>query len=73
MQLLRLYITGDDDLLVVVVQSVKRVKERFLCLGLAFKKLNVINELQIDAAISSMKCRALIIRNRIDEIIGEIF
>ena len=64
-------IARDDDLLVVVVKGVERVEERFLGLGFALKELNVIDEQDVDVAVAGLECRTPVVRNGIDEVVGE--
>ena len=72
-KLLWRHITRDDNLLAVIVQSIERMEEGFLGLCLALEELNVVDQKDIHAAISSVEGSSLVICNRIDEIVREIF
>ena len=72
-QVLGLHIRRNDDLLVVIVKSVEGVKERFLCGVAALQELNVVDEQHVDVAISSLEDLTLIVRDRVDEVVRELF
>ena len=72
-QLLWGQIAGDDNLLVVVVKRVEGMKKSFLGGVFTLKKLDVINEQNVDLAVSSLEFWSSVIRNCVDEIVGELF
>ena len=57
----------------MIVQCVKGVEEGFLGLVFAREELNVIHQQNVDIAVLSLELRGLVVLDRIDEVVGELF
>ena len=55
----------------MIVESIKGVEEGFLCFGLSLKKLNIVDEQNVDVAVAGLEGGSAVIRNRIDEVVRE--
>ncbi len=58
---------------VVVVKSVEGMEKSFLGGIFTLKKLDVINEQNVDFTVSSLEFWGSVVGNRVDEIVGELF
>ena len=64
-------VRGEHDLLVVLMQFVERVEEFLLEAFLSFEELDVINQEDVIASITSLELRLSIGANRLDELVQE--
>src|SRR5439155_3700741 len=70
---LRLTVGAKDDLLPLLVDRVEGVEELLLGSFLAGDELDVVDEQDVDAAVTLSKLLALLAADGIDEFIGELF
>src|SRR5262245_48503970 len=70
---MRRAITAENDLLLRVVQRVERVKELRLRSFLADDELNVVDEKNVDTAITFPEFENAVITNRVDDLVHETF
>ena len=71
-QLLRRQIRGDHDLLLVVVQGVKRMEELLHRRLFTRQKLDIVNQKNVNIAVNLLERRTLIITDRVNEVIREL-
>ena len=71
-QLLRRQIRGNYDLLLVVVQGVKRMEELLHRRLFTRQKLDIVNQKNINIAVNLLERRTLIVTNRVNEVIREL-
>ena len=64
---------GDHDLLVRVVQRVEGVEELLLGLDLALEELDVVDQQDVDIAVPALELGRLVVADRVDEVVGELF
>ena len=65
-------VARDHDLLVVVVQRIEGVEERFLRRVLALQELDVVDEQDVDLAVARLKDAGPVVRDRVDEVVREL-
>ena len=71
-QLLRRQIRGNHDLLLVVVQGVKRMEELLHRRLFTRQKLDIVNQQNVNIAVNLLERRTLIVTNRVNEIVREL-
>lgn len=71
-EVLRRQVARDDDLLVVVVQSVEGVEEGLLRGVLALEELDVVDQQDVVVAVARLEQRGPVVRDRVDEVVGEL-
>ena len=55
------------------MKGVEGVEELLLRLHLALQELNVIDEQHVDVAVAALKVGRLVVADRVDEVVGELF
>ena len=71
-QLLRRQIRGNHDLLLVVVQGVKRMEELLHRRLFTRQKLDIVNQKNVNIAVNLLERRPLIVTDRVNEVIREL-
>ena len=66
-------VAGDDDLLHALVQRVEGVEELFLRALLAGEELDVVDEQHVDVAELVAEAGHLVVADRVDHLVGELF
>ena len=71
--MLGLNIAGNNNLFVVIVQGVESVEEGFLCFCFTLQELDVVDEKNVDIAVTGLECSTTVIRNGVNEVVRELF
>jgi hypothetical protein len=55
------------------MQGVEGVEKGLLSLVFSLQELNIVDQENVDIPIFGLECRATVILNRINEVVGELF
>ena len=66
-------VTGDDNLLIGIVEGIEGMEKFFLGGLFARDKLNIVDQQNIDLAILGAKLFGFLVANSVDDFIGKLF